>query len=316
MDRGAAFRRAFHIASPLFLAYYAIPERVSPNLTRLGLALLFIGTAGCIEIARIALGIKLFGMRPYEGQRVSAYAQGLLGLTFGLFVIQDARIVIPVFLGMAWVDPLAAFCRRRNVSRIVPTAAYFVIFVAASVLLRSFSLDFLFLYGIVATASAILMEGPLIPQVDDDLLMQVVPMTVLALFLAVLGPGASPISDFELPVAPRGDLEVPALLARPPVRDPDPLVHLDPLDLVVPEAHGDLLALVVHGLRVAHLPGRAGAAREVARGALLADRELEHVHLGLRAQIRHLHRIALPIAGAWIRTFAFSRGPGKRHRPP
>lgn len=193
MDRGAAFRRAFHIASPLFLCYYLIPEQVTPNITRMSLALLFIGTAGCIEIARIALGIKLFGMRPYEGQRVSAYAQGLIGLAFGLFVIKDLRIVVPVFLGMAWVDPFAAFCRRRNVSRVVPTATYFAIFVGASALLGSFSLDFLFLYGIVATATAILMEGPLIPQVDDDLLMQVVPMTVLGILFAVLGPGASTV---------------------------------------------------------------------------------------------------------------------------
>src|SRR5574340_621782 len=87
MDRSAAFRRVFHVVSPIFLSYYLIPETVIANITRLSLTLLFIGTAGCIEIARIALGIRLFGMRPYEGQRVSAYAQGLLGLAAGIFLV-------------------------------------------------------------------------------------------------------------------------------------------------------------------------------------------------------------------------------------
>ena len=114
MDRHAVFRRSFHIFSPIFLGYYLLPEDLGGGITRTGLSAVFVGTALCIEIARIALGIRLLGLRPYEGQRVSAYAQGLLGLAFGLFVIRDPRIVIPVFLGMAWIDPLAALCRRRG----------------------------------------------------------------------------------------------------------------------------------------------------------------------------------------------------------
>jgi len=189
MDRGAIFRRAFHVASPIFLAYYILPDQITPNITRQSLAILFIGTAGCIEIARIALGIRLFGLRPYEGQRVSAYAQGLLGLSFGLFVIQDPRIVVPVFLGMAWIDPLAAYCRQGGHPRLIPAAAYFAVFFAASALLHSFSQTYTILYGTVATGIAVFAEGPRIPQVDDDLLMQVVPMAVLYALLALLGAG-------------------------------------------------------------------------------------------------------------------------------
>ncbi len=184
MDHGAIFRRAFHIASPVFLSYYLLPDQITPNITRLSLAILFIGTAGCIEIARIALSLQLFGMRRYEGRRVSAYAQGLLGLAFGIFVINDARIVVPVFLGMAWVDPLAAYCRKKTRSRIVPTAAYVAIFLGATLAMASLSVPFAILCTGVATAAAILMEGPKIPQVDDDLLMQVVPMVALKVLIA------------------------------------------------------------------------------------------------------------------------------------
>src|SRR2546427_1951978 len=113
MDGNAAFRRAMHIVSPVFLSFYLLPEDLRPGsgVTRTSVTLLFLGTAACIEIARIALGVRLFGMRPYEGQRVSAYAQGALGLGLALFLFGDLLggrapyFVVPVFLGMAWIDP-------------------------------------------------------------------------------------------------------------------------------------------------------------------------------------------------------------------
>ena len=193
MDGSSAFRRAVHIVSPIFLAYYLIPETLPGGITRTAVTLLFLGTAACIEIARMALGIPLLGLRPYEGQRVSAYAQGALGLAFGLFVIKDPNIVVPVFLGMAWIDPLAAFARQRKWSRGLVVAAYFGLFFVAEFALDGIpSWSARFLFAALATAAATLMEGPKIPQVDDDLLMQVVPMAVLALASAVL-PGAASV---------------------------------------------------------------------------------------------------------------------------
>ena len=188
MDGSSAFRRAFHIASPVFLGYYLLPPDLGGRISLTSVTLLFVGTAACIEIARIALGIRLFGMRPYEGQRLSAYAQGLSGLAFGLFVIQDYRIVVPVFVGMAWIDPLAALSRRREWPRILPTATYFVLFLGTALLLGAFSLSHALLFGAVTTATAMVVEGPKLPQLDDDLLMLVVPMTVLAVLLKLLGP--------------------------------------------------------------------------------------------------------------------------------
>lgn len=194
MDGAALFRRAFHLASPVFLAYFILPGALAPDLPKLSVAILFMGTATCIEVARIALGVKLFGLRPYEGQRVSAYAQGLLGLAFGIFVIQDPRIVVPVFLGMAWIDPLAAHARRKGWPRATATAAYLALFLATELLMGAFAPSHALLYALVATTVAILVEGPKIPQIDDDLLMQVVPYVVLSFLVAALGTGvpASP----------------------------------------------------------------------------------------------------------------------------
>jgi len=189
MERNAAFRRVFHVLSPAFLVYYLIPETLVDGITRMGVSVLFVGTALCIEIARIALGIRLLGLRPYEGQRVSAYAQGLLGLAFGLFVIRDPRIVVPVFLGMAWIDPFAALCRKSGWSRIVPTGAYLGLFLGTTLIMKSFALPNALLFALAATATAMLMEGPKFRQIDDDLLLQVVPMTVLYFLVAGFGTG-------------------------------------------------------------------------------------------------------------------------------
>lgn len=191
MDRGHAFRRAFHLASPLFLGYYIVPEDLGGGLSRAALLVLFVGTAGCIEIARIGLGVHLFGMRPYEGNRVSAYAQGTLGLLFGLLIVRDPRIVVPVFIGMAWIDPFAALARNRSWPRWLPVAAYAALFLAVSELLAlviadPFPLGVRTLFAGLAALAAVGVEGPRIPQVDDDLLMQVVPMALLAALAGAL----------------------------------------------------------------------------------------------------------------------------------
>src|SRR3989475_6931263 len=192
MDRHAVFRRTFHIVSPIFLGYYLLPEDLGGGITRTGLSAVFVGTALCIELARFALGIRLLGLRPYEGQRVSAYAQGLLGLAFGLFVIRDPRIVVPVFLGMAWIDPLAALCRRRGWPRFVPTAPYLTLFLVTVLLMHSFAIQNALFFSAAATVAAILVEGPKHVQIDDDFLMQVFPMLVVYYLLAGFGTGFGP----------------------------------------------------------------------------------------------------------------------------
>ena len=180
MDGSSAFRRAFHVASPGFLAYYLMPDQVGGGITRESLAVLFLGTALCIEIARIALGIRLFGMRPYEGQRVSAYAQGALALAVGIFVIQEPAIVVPVFVGMAWIDPLAAAARTHGWSRAYVAGAYFVLFLGAELALSApWPLWAAVLFAAIATGIAVAVEGPRHAQLDDDLLMQLVPYAVL-----------------------------------------------------------------------------------------------------------------------------------------
>src|SRR5437016_1237367 len=188
MDGNAAFRRAMPIVTPVLLSYYLLPEdlRAGSGITRTSVTLLFLGTAACIEIARFALGIRLFGMRPYEGRRVSAYAQGALGLGLALFLFGDLLgtlapyLVVPVFLGMAWIDPIAALARRRSWPRAGVVAAYFVLFLATEyAMLGGRAWSWQFLFAMLATGSAISVEGPNHAMFDDAALQLVVPRSVL-----------------------------------------------------------------------------------------------------------------------------------------
>lgn len=189
MEVSSVFRRVFHVISPAFLGYYLLPQSLGGGITPASLAVLFIGTAACIEITRIALNIRLFGMRSYEGQRVSAYFQGTVGLAIGLFLVRDPAIVVPVFLGMAWIDPLAALARRRQWPRAVVVAAYFGLFLGTELIMNSIpALSWQFALALVATASAMIAEGPKHRQVDDDFLMLVVPLAILWAIAAIAQP--------------------------------------------------------------------------------------------------------------------------------
>src|SRR5207247_8547393 len=68
------FRRLFHLASPVFLAYYWIPEDLgATGIRKEALLLLAVGTVLVVDVARIALPIPFFGLPTYEAGRAPAY---------------------------------------------------------------------------------------------------------------------------------------------------------------------------------------------------------------------------------------------------
>src|SRR3989442_7259471 len=188
MDVSSTFRRAFHLISPVFMAYYLLPEELGGGITRTSVTLLFLGTAASIEISRIALGLRMFGMRTYEEQRVSAYAQAALGLAVRLFVIRDPRIVIPVFIGMAWIDPLAGLCRRQGWNRVIPTATYFALFLGTVLLMHSFAIQNALFFSAAATAAAILLQGPKHVQIAEYFFFQDFPLLWVSFPFPEFGP--------------------------------------------------------------------------------------------------------------------------------
>ena len=94
---------------------------------------------------------------------------------------------------MAWIDPLAALARRRSWPRAAVVAAYFVLFLATEyAMLGARAWSWQFLFAVLATGSAMIVEGPKHAQLDDDLLMLVVPLTVLTLAVLIFQPPMLP----------------------------------------------------------------------------------------------------------------------------
>src|SRR5439155_2431794 len=83
--------------------------------------------------------------------------------------------------------------------------------------------------------------------------------------------------------------------------------RLDAIDLLVPQPHGDLVAVVIDGLRIADLARRPGRGREIPRHALLPDRELDHVDLAFGAHLVDFHRERATNAHVFLKDFLTGR---------
>ena len=179
------FRRLFHLASPVFLAYYWVPEEIgTTGIRRQALLLLLVGTVLAIDVGRIALRIPVFGLRTYEAGRISAYAWGTIALAIG-FVVFPPVLVIPAFCGMAWIDPLCAWTRKTGRYPWLPAIGYAVVFASVLVIIAS-GLGPLEIGAltVIATPIALLAEYPDIRVIDDDFLMTIVPLIALWPLLA------------------------------------------------------------------------------------------------------------------------------------
>ena len=187
MDRATLIRRAFHLTSPVWLIWYWMPPDSWIGVKKEYVLLFFLCGALLIEAARLITGRRIVGLRDYEQDRMSAYAWGSLGLALGLLFF-PGQLVIPTFWGMAWIDPLCGYARRRGGYPQYPVLAYLGLWLAVSFAVvplapyRTAPIGGLnlVLLGLVATALAIAVERPNLKYVDDDFLMFVVPLLALA----------------------------------------------------------------------------------------------------------------------------------------
>ena len=180
-------RRAFHLTSPVWLVWYWMPPDSWVGVRKEGVLLFFLCGALLIEAGRLIRGKRIPGLRDYESDRISAYAWGAIGLAFGLLFF-PGELVIPTFWGMAWIDPLCGYVRKRGGSPGYLVAAYVLLWLAVSALIVPQALyqttpitgPEVILFAPIAAALAVAAEKPDLKHVDDDFLMFVVPLLVLA----------------------------------------------------------------------------------------------------------------------------------------
>lgn len=183
MSKGELFRRAFHLCAPVFLVYYAVPvDMWGLGLSREQCLLTVLSGVLILEAVRYAKGIRFFGLRDYETRHISAYAWAGMGITIA-FLFFPMHLVIPVVFGIGWTDPLIGMLRKRSSPLYpgLPFLLYAAICACSFAFLGLRDLLHLLLLPIIGSAAALSSEYPKIAVVDDDFLMQVVPLGAMYL---------------------------------------------------------------------------------------------------------------------------------------
>jgi len=181
MDRGQMLRRLVHLATPLFLVYYALPDPLWEGAPDNQTLLIFLLLAILIfEALRLRFKWKIIGIRDYEYERISAAAWAAIGLTVA-FLFFPFELVAPVLIGMAFVDPLIGELRRMksNLYPVLPITVYLALVFATLAILTGWTTTAL-IASVVATVLAISFEKWRTKYVDDDFLMIVVPLLGIA----------------------------------------------------------------------------------------------------------------------------------------
>lgn len=193
VDASTLVRKAFHLTSPAWLIWFWMPPDAWVGVRKEAVLVSLLSLALLVEAGRLLTGIRFPGLRADESDRLSAYAWGSLGLALGLLFF-PGEVVIVTFWGMAWIDPLCASLRKSRAYPSVPFAAYLVLSLTLWALVvpaapyQTTPLDpvrFVPL-AVLAAFLALAAERPNLKHVDDDFLMNVVPMVVLTAILRVV----------------------------------------------------------------------------------------------------------------------------------
>ncbi len=179
--RDAVVRRIIHLLVPGFLVYYLLPDLmfgIGKELLLLG----FLAFTLAFDWLRARSSISIFGLRGYESANMAAYAWFGVGFTICVLFF-DKTVVIPSVIVLGFVDPLCGIT-RRNYSALypwVPFLAAFAIFFQFFHWFSGFVILEVLLFSMIGSAAAVIIEYPSIKNLDDDLLMQVVPAGALTL---------------------------------------------------------------------------------------------------------------------------------------
>lgn len=165
------FRRSIHLASILVLWLYY----------RFGTTELVLGCLAAVlilELIRLNRGWSVFGQRSYEKGRLSAFAWSAIGMALVLLLLPDKRYAVPIICAYAIGDPLLGELRCVNLNKILVAIAGIitigVIWYAAHIYFGTP----LWLMWIMAPLT-VAVEWPRISWVDDNFLMQAVPLLLI-----------------------------------------------------------------------------------------------------------------------------------------
>jgi dolichol kinase len=173
--------------SSLFVVYYWLPPRLDAvELTRDQIATLGIFLLAGFEAYRIHRGWLFFGLRDYEKKWVAGYFWGALGYVTALLFFEQ-RFAMITILGTTLVDPVLGEVRASARKKWAPAVGCAAWCGVALVCVVAAGLTTPLLFVPLGAAIAVGAESIRTRWVDDNLLMNLIPVLCLTALAAVTG---------------------------------------------------------------------------------------------------------------------------------
>lgn len=181
--RGHILRRIMHIGMVLVpLVYYAYGTSIASwfFLTPHELLWLIMVFVILFEILRLKLGITLFVQRHYETGRISSFPWTVLSICLVLWLAPDKRYAIPIICSCALVDPLLGELRRLH-WKAIWVACIGILAVMAIWWVSTWWWQTPWQLALLMGPLTVWCEWPNFRWIDDNALMQLVPLLVIML---------------------------------------------------------------------------------------------------------------------------------------
>ncbi len=180
------YRRFNHTAAACFVIYFLFPSKIA-GFERIYLAIFLWVIILLIEYMRLQKNLHLFGIREYEKERVA----GFVWFASGTFIVLGfyemgafpQSFAIATIIMAAYTDPVIGEANHRLGDKWGLGLGLMCSFAIYQIITGAI------FYSILGSAVAVLSEKPKLKWFDDDLAMQIFPITILSiLWLSGIGP--------------------------------------------------------------------------------------------------------------------------------
>ena len=191
----AIYRRFNHTVAACFVIYFLFPEKIL-GLDRIYLVFTFWFGVLLIEYFRLNKVFTLDGMRDYESSRVAGFVWFATGTCFILLFYEigvfPKVFAISTIIMASYADPVIGEMNSRYGTR-----GGFIGGLITSFVIYQLLIGVLF-YSLIGSIVAVIIEKPKFRWLDDDLLIQIFPITVMTLFyLSGFGPDITDVVEIR-----------------------------------------------------------------------------------------------------------------------
>ena len=180
------YRRFNHTVAACFVIYFLFPQKIM-GLERIYLVILLLIIILGIEYLRLNKNLNLFGMRDYESDRVA----GFVWFASGTFIILGfyemgafpQSLAVATIIMAAYTDPVIGEVNHKLGDRWGLGIGFVCSFAIYQLIVG------VIFYSVLGGLIAVLVERPKLKWFDDDLAMQIFPITILSiLWISGIGP--------------------------------------------------------------------------------------------------------------------------------